>query len=53
LRLWPTTLHIEKELACYVLTLGLGGTQVLDDTAKPERMMRDVKTAAEVRYMYQ
>ena len=41
-------LHVEKELAFYLLILGLGGTQVLDGTTKPERMLRDVKTVAEV-----
>ncbi|KAK4146059.1 NADP-dependent oxidoreductase domain-containing protein [Dichotomopilus funicola] len=41
-------LHVKKELAFYVLILGLGGTQVLDGTTKPERMLRDVKTVAEV-----
>lgn len=41
-------LRIEKELAFYLLILGLGGTQVLEGTTKPERMRRDVKTVAEV-----
>lgn len=41
-------LHVEKKLAFYVLILGLGGMQVLGGTTKPERMLRDVKTVAEV-----
>ena len=41
-------LHVEKELAFYVLILGLGGTQVLNGTTKSERMERDLQTVAEV-----
>lgn len=41
-------LNVEKELAFYVLILGLGGTQVLDGTTNPERMEQDSKTVGEV-----
>lgn len=41
-------LNVEKELAFYVLILGLGGTQVLNGTTDPERMAQDLKTVGEV-----
>jgi len=41
-------LHVEKELAFYVLILGLENMQVLDGTTKPERMLHDVKTVTEI-----
>lgn len=41
-------LDVEKELAFYVLILGLGGTQVLDGTTNPERMAEDLKMVGEV-----
>ncbi|KAL6791625.1 NADP-dependent oxidoreductase domain-containing protein [Trichoderma sp. SZMC 28012] len=41
-------LNVEKELAFYVLILGLGGTQILDGTTNPERMAQDLKTVGEV-----
>lgn len=36
-------LHVEKELAFYVIALSLGGTQVLDGTKKSERMLHYIK----------
>ncbi|PNP58080.1 hypothetical protein THARTR1_02238 [Trichoderma harzianum] len=41
-------LNVEKELAFYVLVLGLGGTQVLDGTTNSQRMEQDLKTVGEV-----
>ncbi|KAL7930843.1 NADP-dependent oxidoreductase domain-containing protein [Trichoderma chlorosporum] len=41
-------LNVEKELAFYVLILGLGGTQVLDGTTNAGRMAQDLKTVDEV-----
>ncbi|KAK0613284.1 NADP-dependent oxidoreductase domain-containing protein [Immersiella caudata] len=41
-------LKVEKELAFYILVVGLGGTQVLDGSAKPERMLRGLKAVNEV-----
>lgn len=41
-------LNVEKELAFYVLILGLGGTQILDGTTNPERMAQDLKTVGDV-----
>ncbi|KAL7909798.1 NADP-dependent oxidoreductase domain-containing protein [Trichoderma velutinum] len=41
-------LNVEKELAFHVLTLGLGGTQILNGTTNPERMEQDLKTVREV-----
>ncbi|KKO97817.1 hypothetical protein THAR02_10085 [Trichoderma harzianum] len=41
-------LNVEKELAFYVLILGLGGTQILDGTTNSERMAQDLKTVGEV-----
>ncbi|PKK43323.1 hypothetical protein CI102_13140 [Trichoderma harzianum] len=41
-------LNVEKELAFYVLILGLGGIQILDGTTNPERMAQDLKTVGEV-----
>lgn len=41
-------LNVEKELAFYVLILGLGGTEVLVGTTKPWRMLQDSKTVGEV-----
>ncbi|KAG2418519.1 hypothetical protein HFD88_001620 [Aspergillus terreus] len=41
-------LGVEKELAFYILILGLGGTCILDGTTKSERMVRDLQTVAEV-----
>ncbi|KAL6884259.1 NADP-dependent oxidoreductase domain-containing protein [Trichoderma longibrachiatum] len=41
-------LNVEKELAFYVLILGLGGTQVLNGTTDPGRMVQDSKIIGEV-----
>lgn len=41
-------LNVEKELAFYVLILGLGGTQILNGTTNPGRMAQDLKTIGEV-----
>ncbi|OTA05294.1 hypothetical protein A9Z42_0059710 [Trichoderma parareesei] len=41
-------LSVEKELAFYILILGLGGTQVLNGTTDPGRMVQDLKTVGEV-----
>ncbi|KAL9124332.1 MAG: hypothetical protein Q9217_006332, partial [Psora testacea] len=41
-------LKVEKELAFYVLILGLGGNQVLDGTSKSGRMLQDLKIVGEV-----
>jgi diketogulonate reductase-like aldo/keto reductase len=41
-------LGVEKELAFYILILGLGGTRILDGTTKSDRMVRDLQTVAEV-----
>lgn len=40
-------LHVEKELAFYVLVLGLGGTQVLDGTTKSDGMLHAIRTVSE------
>jgi diketogulonate reductase-like aldo/keto reductase len=41
-------LSVEKELAFYILILGLGGTQVLNGTTDQGRMVQDLKTVGEV-----
>ncbi|KAL7814192.1 NADP-dependent oxidoreductase domain-containing protein [Trichoderma aethiopicum] len=41
-------LNVEKELAFYVLILGLGGTQVLNGTTDPGRMVQDLKIIGEI-----
>jgi len=41
-------LDVEKQLAFYILILGLGNTQVLNGTTKSERMSQDVKTISEL-----
>ncbi|KAL6881402.1 NADP-dependent oxidoreductase domain-containing protein [Trichoderma novae-zelandiae] len=41
-------LNVEKELAFYVLILGLGGTRVLNGTTDSERMVQDLKIIGEV-----
>lgn len=39
-------LHVERELAFYLLILGLGGTCVLDGTTNSERMSKDLGTVS-------
>ena len=41
-------LGVEKELALYVLVLGLGGMQILDGTTNAERMVQDTRTINKV-----
>lgn len=41
-------LSLEKELALYVLVLGLGDLQILDGTTNLDRMKNDLKTIADV-----
>ncbi|KAL6410131.1 hypothetical protein AUP68_06542 [Ilyonectria robusta] len=41
-------MKVEKELAFYILILGLGGTQVLNGTTRSETMLEDLRTVDQV-----